>query len=71
VARLLGDVAVLEEPVLANPRVELGLHAGVVEVLGPRDERVDRSLRAVAVVDLEREPSAVTCSWTRASASAA
>src|SRR4028118_1113517 len=36
VARLLGDVAVLEEPVLADARIELGLHAGVVEVLGPR-----------------------------------
>ena len=54
VAGLGRDVALLEHPALAHARVELGLHRLVREVLAPLDEGVDRALRPVAVVDLER-----------------
>ena len=54
VAGLARDVALLEEDLLAHARVELGLHPAVREVLGPLHEGVDRALRPVAVVDLER-----------------
>ena len=52
-AGFVGDVAVGEELRLVHPRIELGLHPIVGEVLCPRHEVVDGPLWPVAVVHLE------------------
>ena len=51
----LEQIPFAEDAVLGDARVELGLHLVVGEVLRPRDEGVDRALRAIAVVCLQRE----------------